>query len=57
MAEPATAFEPTDDDALTRAVAEARAQVAASQTILLRDVADRLDSWGTVDERSAPSCK
>ncbi|MBP2309450.1 antitoxin [Azospirillum melinis] len=57
MAEPATAFEPTDDDALTRAIAEARAQVASGQTIPLRDVADWLDSWGTADERPAPSCK
>ncbi len=55
MAEPATAFEPTDDDAATRAVAEARAQVAASQTIPLRDVGDWLDSWGTAEERPAPS--
>lgn len=57
MAEPATAFEPTDDDALTRAVAEARAQVAAGQTIPLHDVADWLDSWGKADERPAPSWK
>lgn len=47
MVEPATASEPTDDDALIRAVAEARAQVAAGQTIPLRDVADWLNSWGT----------
>lgn len=46
MTKTATVFEPTDDDALTRAVAEARAQVAADQTIPLRDVADWLDSWG-----------
>lgn len=57
MAEPATVFEPTDDDALTRAVAEARAQIAAGQTIPLCDVADWLDSWGTADERPAPSWK
>ncbi|WP_085938465.1 antitoxin [Azospirillum lipoferum] len=57
MAEPATAFEPTDDDALTRAVAEARALVAAGQIIPLRDVADWLDSWGTADECPAPSWK
>lgn len=40
---------------LTRAIAEARAQTAAGQMILLRDVADWLDSWGTPDERPAPS--
>ncbi|WP_372398179.1 CopG family transcriptional regulator [Azospirillum sp. HJ39] len=55
MAGPEIAFEPTDDDALTRAIAEARSQAAAGQTIPLRDVADWLDSWGTPDERPAPS--
>ena len=55
MAEPATAFEPTNHDALTHAIAEARAQVSVSQTIALRDVADWLDSWGTADESPAPS--
>lgn len=55
MADTTTAFEPTDDVALTRAIAEARSQVAAGQTIPLRDVADWLDSWGTPNERPAPS--
>lgn len=55
MADPATTFELSNDDALTSAVAEARAQVAAGQTIPLRDVGDWLDSWGTADERPAPS--
>lgn len=54
MAEPATVFEPTDEEGLTRAVAEARAQAAAGQTISLRDVANWLDTWGTPDERPAP---
>ncbi|CAO3418166.1 hypothetical protein [Azospirillum endophyticum] len=57
MAEPATAFEPTNDDVLIRAVAEARAQVAAGQTLPLRDVADWLDIWGTADDRPAPPWK
>ncbi|MBF5093980.1 antitoxin [Azospirillum sp. INR13] len=57
MAELATAFESTNDDALTRAIAEARAQVAAGQTIPMRDVADWLNSWGTVDEHPAPTLK
>ncbi|WP_448191762.1 hypothetical protein [Azospirillum sp. sgz301742] len=57
MAEPATVFEPTDDEALTRAVAQARAQAAAGQTIPLSDVASWLDTWGTPEERSAPSWK
>lgn len=57
MAEPATVFEPTDDEALTQAVAEARAQVAAGQVIPLSDVARWLDNWGTPDEGPAPSWK
>ncbi|MDR3518106.1 MAG: CopG family transcriptional regulator [Azospirillaceae bacterium] len=57
MAEPATVFEPTDDDALNRAVAEARAQLAAGPTIPLADVVRWLDSWGTPDELPAPPWK
>lgn len=55
MDEPGTTFEPTADEALTRAIIEARSQAAAGQTIPLRDVADWLDSWGTPNERPAPS--
>ncbi|PWC77239.1 hypothetical protein TSH64_22530 [Azospirillum sp. TSH64] len=57
MVEPEIALIPADDDGLTHAIAEARAQVAAGQMIPLRDVTDWLDSWGTADERPAPSCK
>ena len=49
MAEPATVFEPTDDEALTRAVADARAQAAAGQTIPLSDIVRWLDTWGAPD--------
>lgn len=45
----------SNSNALKFAIAEARSQVAAGQTIPLRDVADWLDSWGTPDERPAPS--
>ena len=55
MDEPRTTFEPTEDEAITRAIIEARSQAAAGQTIPLRDVADWLDSWGTPNERPAPS--
>jgi predicted transcriptional regulator len=57
MAEPATVFEPTGDDALDRAVANARAQVAAGQAIPLAEVVRWLDSWGTPDELPPPPWK
>ncbi len=57
MAEPAAVFEPTDDDALSRAVVEARAQVAAGQSIPLADMMRWLESWGTPDELPPPSWK
>ena len=57
MAEPATAFEPTDEDALSHAVAEARAQIAAGQSIPLADMVRWLDSWGTPDELPPPPWK
>ncbi|WP_298368256.1 hypothetical protein [Azospirillum sp.] len=57
MADPATVFEPTDDEALARAVAQAQAQAAAGQTIPLSKVADWLDRWGAPDEGPAPSWK
>lgn len=47
-------FRSNDGEVLCRAIAEARSQVAAGQTIPLRDVTDWLESWGTPDERPAP---
>ncbi len=55
MDERGTTFEPTEEEALSRAIVEARSQVVAGRTIPLRDVADWLDTWGTPDERPAPS--
>jgi predicted transcriptional regulator len=57
MAEPATAFEPLDEDAKTRAIAEARAQIAAGHTIPLADIVRWLDSWGTPNELPPPPWK
>jgi predicted transcriptional regulator len=57
MVEPATAFEPADEDALSRAVEEARAQIAAGQKIPLADMIRWLDSWGTPDELPPPQWK
>jgi predicted transcriptional regulator len=57
MAEPATAFDPADNDALSRAVAEARAQIDAGQSIPLADMVRWLDSWGTSDELPPPPWK
>ncbi len=55
MEEDEIALSRTNSNALKFSIAEARSQVAAGQTIPLRDVADWLDSWGTPDERAAPS--
>jgi len=57
MAEPATAFDPIDEDASSRAVAEARAQIAAGQAIPMADMVRWLDSWGTPDELPPPPWK
>lgn len=57
MAEPATAFDPNDDDALNRAVEEARAEIADGKWIPLADVARWLESWGTPGELPPPSWK
>ena len=57
MTEPATAFEPPDDDALSRAIAQGRAQIAAGKGIPLADMEQWLESWGTSDELPPPPWK
>jgi len=57
MIETATAFEPADEDVLSRAIAEGRAQVAAGQGVPLADMVRWLDSWGTSDELPPPPWK
>jgi len=47
MAEPATAFEPTDPEAEEHALLAGEAQLDAGQSIPLADVVRWLDSWGT----------
>ena len=54
MAEPATAFEPTDTDAEERALLVGEAQLDAGQGIPLADVVRWLESWGTPDELPPP---
>lgn len=44
-----------NNKALKFDIDEARSQAAAGQTIPLREVANWLDSWGTPNERPAPS--
>jgi predicted transcriptional regulator len=43
-------FDPLDEEAGSRAIAEARAQAATGQLIPLADMARWLDSWGKTDE-------
>lgn len=57
MAEPATAFEPTDADAEERALRAGEAQLDAGQGIPLADMMRWLDSWGTPDELPPPPWK
>ena len=57
MAESANAFEPEDQDAKERAIAEARAQLAAGRSIPHDKVRRWLLSWGTEDEQQPPPCE
>jgi predicted transcriptional regulator len=54
---PDTAFDPMDDAAEARAIAEARAQIAGGEGIPLADMVRWLDSWGTPDELPPPPWK
>ena len=54
---PDTAFDPIDEAAEARAIAEARAQAARGETIPLADMLRWLDSWGTPDELPPPPWK
>jgi predicted transcriptional regulator len=57
MNKSATAFEPPDDDALSRAIAEGRKQIAEGQSVSLADVKQWLESWGTSAELPPPPWK
>ena len=49
-------FEPADDEAEERALAEAEAQIAAGKFISHEAVRRWLLSWGTPDELPPPKC-
>ena len=51
-----TVFEPADDAAEARAIAEAEAQVLAGKVISHDAVRRWLKSWGTPDELPPPKC-
>lgn len=57
MADPATAFDPSDPDAEERALLEAEAQLDAGHGVALADVTRWLDSWGSSDELPPPPWK
>ncbi len=54
MAEPAPLFDDIDEEAEGRAIAKARAEIAAGKFIPHEDVMEWLQSWGTPNERPAP---
>ncbi len=54
---PVTVFDPADEAAKARAIAEARAQVVLGDTMPLADIARWLASWGTSDELPPPPWK
>lgn len=57
MTDTADIFDPEDQDAKERAIAEARAQVAAGQTVPWQKVKQWLESWGKKDELPPPQWK
>ena len=54
MVEPAPLFDEIDDEAEARAVAKARAEIAAGKGVPHEDVMGWLRSWGTPNELPAP---
>lgn len=57
MADPASIFDPEDEDAEERALLEAEADIAAGRTVPWEDVKRWLESWGTPTELPPPECK
>ena len=50
-------FEPADDEAEAKAIAEGLAQADAGEVVPLADVLRWLDSWGKPDELPPPPWK
>ena len=56
MAEPASIFEPEDDDAEELALQEAEADIVAGRVISHEVMKRWLQSWGTSDDLAPPEC-
>jgi predicted transcriptional regulator len=54
MAEPVPLFDEIDDEAEARAIAKARAEIAAGEGVPQDDVMKWLKSWGTPNELPPP---
>ena len=54
MADSASVFDKIDDEAEARAIAKARAEIAAGQGIPHDEVVKWLQSWGKPDELPCP---
>jgi predicted transcriptional regulator len=57
MADPASIFDPEDENAEERALIEAEAQLDAGQGVPWADVKRWLESWGKPDELPPPPWK
>ena len=57
MADPASIFDPADEDAEERALLEAEGQLAAGHGVPWADVKRWLESWGKPDELPPPPWK
>ncbi len=56
MADPASIFDPEDDNAEEQALLEAEADIVAGRTVPWEDVKRWLESWGAPDELPPPEC-
>jgi predicted transcriptional regulator len=54
LAENASIFEQIDEEAEARAIAKARAEIAAGQGVSHSDVVKWLESWGSPNELRCP---
>jgi predicted transcriptional regulator len=57
MTDSSSPFDPVDDEVESRAIAKARAEIAAGQGVPHTEVIKWLESWGKPNELPAPQPK